>query len=324
MTERAFVLGHPVGHSKSPAMHNAVYRTCGLDWEYGLADCTTADEARAFLGQEDWRVLNVTMPYKPLALAVADAPSAAAQIAGGANVLIRDRVGRASVAGADTVGRVSAGADATERVFADNTDGAGCVSYLERCGARVQNARAVICGTGPTAVSIMHACACAGAASIVLLSRSAQRAADALARYAKALADCGSDASYFERMEALSYEEADGAIDAADIIIDATSLGMNPADPAPFDTALLHRNQVVLDVVYGHGETALVHAAREAGCRAFDGAGMLVGQAVETLHDMEKTLDDFELPSDFDAFAVMAAAAGFEQAGHLRSDRISE
>jgi len=291
MTEHAFVLGHPVGHSKSPAMHNAVYRAGGLDWEYGLADCATADEARAFLEQGDWRVLNVTMPYKPLALAIADAPSAAAQIAGGANVLIRDRTGR---------------------VFADNTDGAGCVSYLERCGARVQNARAAICGTGPTAVSIMHACACAGAASIALLSRSAEKAADALARYAKALADCGSDASISERMEALSYEGVAGAIDAADIIIDATPLGMKPADPAPFDTALLHENQVVLDVVYGHGETALVHDARNAGCRAFDGAGMLVGQAVETLRDMEKALDDFELPSGLDAFAVMAAAAGFE------------
>ena len=322
MTERAFVLGHPVGQSKSPAMHNAVYRACGLSWEYGLADCATADEARAFLEQGDWRVLNVTMPYKPLALAIADVPSAAAQIAGGANVLIRDRIGRVSVAGADAAGcasagadaagRASAGADAAGRVFADNTDGAGCMSYLERCGARVQNARAVICGTGPTAVSIMHACACAGAASIALLSRSAEKAADALARYAKALASCGSNASVSGRMEALSYEEAAGAIDAADIIIDATPLGMKPADPAPFDTALLHENQVVLDVVYGHGETALVHDARAAGCRAFDGAGMLVGQAVETLRDMEKALDDFELPSGFDAFAIMAAAAGFE------------
>ncbi len=312
MTERAFVLGHPVGHSKSPAMHNAVYQACGLDWEYELADCATADEARAFLEQGDWRVLNVTMPYKPLALAIADAPSAAAQIAGGANVLIRDRIGRAS-ADVDAAGRVFAdNTDAAGRVFADNTDGAGCVSYLERCGARVRNARAVICGTGPTAVSIMHACACAGAASIALLSRSAEKAADALARYAKALASCGSNASVSGRMEALSYEEAAGAIDAADIIIDATPLGMKPADPAPFDTALLHENQVVLDVVYGHGETALVHDARAAGCRAFDGAGMLVGQAVETLRDMEKALDDFELPSGFDAFAIMAAAAGFE------------
>lgn len=294
MTEHAYVLGHPVAHSKSPSMHNAVYRACGFDWEYGLADCASADEARAFLMHGDWRLLNVTMPYKPLALEAADAPSAAAQIVSGANVLIRDADGC---------------------VFADNTDGAGCVSYLQRCGVQIRGARVCVCGTGPTAISVMHACACVGAGSVVLLSRDMQRAAAALERYARALANSGNVGARPERMKAFPYETADGAIGAADIIIDATSLGMNAGDPAPFDTALLRKGQVVLDVVYGHGETALVRAARTAGCIAFDGAGMLVGQAVETLRDMEKMLGNFELPADFDAFGIMAAAAGFDGLG---------
>ncbi len=291
MTEHAFVLGHPVAHSKSPAMHNAVYRACGFDWDYGLADCATVDQARAFLSQDDWRVLNITMPYKPLALDAADAPSAAARIVGGANVLIRDQSGR---------------------TFADNTDGAGCVSYLRRCDAKIQDARVVVCGTGPTALSILHACACAQAGDAVLLSRDARRAIDALTRYTEALADSGGAASNPECVRALSYDDARGEIAAADIVIDATSLGMNDGDPAPFDTALLHDGQVVLDVVYGHGETALVRAARMAGCTVFDGAGMLVGQAVETLRDMEQVLDGFKLPAGFDAFSTMAAAAGFD------------
>ncbi len=80
-----------------------------------------------------------------------------------------------------------------------------------------------------------------------------------------------------------SYATSRQAIAGADIIIDATPLGMKAGDPAPFDTALLSANQTVFDVVYGHGETALARAARAAGCRFFDGAGMLVGQAVVTV-----------------------------------------
>ena len=55
--------------------------------------------------------------------------------------------------------------------------------------------------------------------------------------------------------------------------ISATPLGMKPKDPAPFDTDLLSCGQTVFDVVYGHGETALIAAARATGCAAYDGAG---------------------------------------------------
>ena len=63
-----------------------------------------------------------------------------------------------------------------------------------------------------------------------------------------------------------SYATSRQAIAGADIIIDATPLGMREGDPAPFDTALLSADQTVFDVVYGHGETALARAARAAGC----------------------------------------------------------
>ena len=286
MTAHSSVLGHPVAHSKSPAMHNALYRACGLDWEYGLADYATESEARAFLARGDWRVLNITMPYKPLALEAADVPSAAAQIVGGANVLIRDGSGA---------------------LLADNTDGAGCVAYLQRCGVRVEGARVSVCGTGPTAISIMHACACAQASGIVLFGRDALRTAAALERYAERLHD-----GMPSRISARAYGDFPEGIEASDITIDATSLGMHAGDPAPFDTGLLHAGQGVLDVVYGHGETALARAARAAGCTVFDGAGMLVGQAVETVRDMEELLDDFPVPEDLDVFGIMAAGAGFD------------
>ena len=289
MTAHAYVLGHPIAHSKSPAMHNAAYRALGIDWDYALADCETESEAQGFLENGDWSACNVTMPYKPLALRAADQATSAARIAGGANVLVR---------GADGM------------LHADNTDGVGCVSYLQRCGVRFDGAHAAVCGTGPTAVSIMHALVDAGVCGVALLSRDAKRAEDALARCAGEMGESSG------RARACAYGDAQEIVRAADVVVDATPLGMHEGDPAPFDTAWLSSGQVVFDVVYGHGLTALMQAARESGCRAFDGAGMLVAQAVETVRDIAEITGAFSIPADVDVFAIMAQVAGFDHVVH--------
>ena len=112
-----------------------------------------------------------------------------------------------------------------------------------------------------------------------------------------------------------SYATSRQAIAGADIIIDATPLGMKAGDPAPFDTTLLSADQTVFDVVYGHGETALARAARAAGCRFFDGAGMLVGQAVVTVGILRDITGEaaLDIPED-ELFRLMADAAGFNLA----------
>ena len=280
-----YVLGHPVAHSKSPAMHNAAYRALGLDWEYGLADCASESEALAFMRERAWRAINVTMPYKPLALAVASESSAAARLAQGANALV----------------------NWGDKAHADNTDGKGLVFYLHRSGVSLENARVVVCGTGPTSLAIMHECAEAGARHVALLGRSATKADRTLQAYREL---AGASASV-TRLSAGSYDENATAIQEATLIVDATPLGMRPHDPAPFDTSLLVSGQVVFDVVYGHDETALVHAARKAGCKAHDGEGMLVAQAVETVKFIAETTGEFAIPEHVDLFDVMAEAAGF-------------
>lgn len=306
--EKLFLLGHPIGHSKSPAMHNAAYRALGLDWEYALEDLATAAEAQAFLAECSWIACNVTMPYKPLAYEASRMRSAAATLAQGANVLVKTRDG----------------------LVADNTDGMGCVSYLERCGISFTGAQVVVCGTGPTSRAIMHASAVAGASAVVLMGRDADRAKRTVAAYAEQLGQVvkapidGLAFNDAARMEALryaadctqfagtSYEMGKDALAAADLIVDATSLGMSPDDPAPFDVGLLRQGQVVFDVVYGHGETALMAAAHEVGCQAFNGEGMLVAQAVETVRDIAEATGAFEIPPSVDLFDVMARAAGFD------------
>lgn len=304
--EKLYVLGHPVAHSKSPVMYNAVYPRLGLNWHYGLMDCATVEEAEAFLKARDFLSINITMPYKPHALAAATSCAASAKLAKGANVLVRKG----------------------EALIAYNTDGQGCVSYLERCGVSFNGARVVVCGTGPTSLAILHAAAQAGAAEVALLGRDAAKAQAVLDEYLHLFGQLAQAAfdlpapnekhrSFRETFEqtafaAGSYAGEQGRIAAADVIVDATPLGMNPGDPAAFDTSLLHEGQTVFDVVYGHGETALAKAAREAGVRFIDGPGMLVGQAVATVR-IVCDLAGVDCPlSDDEIFAVMAQAAEFD------------
>ena len=286
MAKNLFVLGHPVAHSKSPAMHNAAYRALGLDWEYGLVDCADEVSAQARLDADDWLACNITMPWKPLACAFADVRSVEVNLAHGANVLVRHE----------------------GVVHADNTDGKGCVAYLRRCGVSFEGASVCVCGTGPTSLAILHACVKAGAGRASLLGRDVAKARQVLEGYRSHAAD-----SKAVRLEACTYaDEGLEALAASDVILDATPLGMKPGDPAPFDVSALSAGQVVFDVVYGHGETALMAAARAAGCAAYDGAGMLVAQAVETVCDIARITGTFEIPVDIDLFAVMAQAAGFD------------
>lgn len=303
--ENLYILGRGISHSKSPAMYNALYEKLGLPWEYDFADIPTVEEAESFLRARDFLSINITTPYKPEAYEAADFKAATAQLAKGVNLLVNK--------------------DGT--LVGYNVDGQGCVAYLEREGVVFKDEHVVICGTGPTSLSILHACAQAGACEVLLLGRDKDRAARVISRYLDDYHHLASTAidlpsatdghlSFVQAYEKAdfkygSYATSKQAIAAADIIIDATSLGMNPGDPAPFDTSLLNSSQVVMDTVYGHGTTAMVASARRAGCRTFDGAGMLVAQAVISATIVcEIAGIDLKLSFD-DMFDLMWKAAEF-------------
>ncbi|WP_251178460.1 shikimate dehydrogenase family protein [Adlercreutzia agrestimuris] len=305
-SQNLYLLGHPISHSKSPVMYNAVYEKLGLAWQYGLADVPTKAEAEAFLAARDFLSLNITTPYKPQAFEAATAKAASAKLALGANVLVNHN----------------------DELIAFNTDGRGCVAYLERSGFSFSGAKVVVCGTGPTALAILHECAAAGAAQVTLLGRNKTRTHDILNAYVERLQNLAyatidlppAQAGYRSLRQIYkeptlkfgTYESSKNALSSADLIINATPCGMQKDDGAPFDTELLRANQVVFDCVYGHGETALVAGARKHDCVAYDGAGMLVAQAVATvgivcdIAGVNLTLSDDEL------FNLMAAAAGFD------------
>jgi shikimate dehydrogenase len=303
--QHLYIVGHPVGHSKSPVMYNKLFHDLGLTWSYDFKDIDTSAQADVFLQSKDYLAVNVTTPYKPNAYQCAQTRAASAKIAAGVNMLVN----RSGV------------------LVGFETDGTGCIRDLERIYGPVAGADIVICGTGPTSRAIAYAAALAGAERVSLIGRSVDRSRSILQQLADTWRDLAytsvdlpasssGQLSFKEAYEAVTfrcggYATSAQALHNADIIIDATPLGMKANDPAPFDTSVLRSDQLVYDVVYGHGETALIAAAQACGCHAMTGQGMLVAQAVENATMLLNVEGVSNVPSWDEMFALMADAAGF-------------
>lgn len=283
------LIGDPVAHSLSPAMHNALYEELAKvkwpfsKWRYTAVRCIDEEEARYqidFVRTGRYRGMNITMPYKRLAFECADYADSSVIAAGGANVLVRDE---------------------NLKLCAYNTDGLGAISAIERTmDASIGGMRVLVCGTGPTSLTIATAGAQKGAAEVMLASRSESRAQSRARQVQGCL-----DAAQARAVRGVSYDEAQGAAGEMDVIVDATPRGMNPGDEAIIDTACLHSGQVVLDTVYAHGDTALLAGARLQGATAMDGLEMLVEQAALSV---EIWADAMALPIAADRDVMRRAA----------------
>lgn len=247
------LIGYPVAHSLSPVMHAAAYEELDLPWRYGLHDVPTPSEAERFIEQaafEGFSGLNVTMPYKRLALTHATVTDPAARGAGGANVLTF----------------------CDGEVFASNTDGSGIVAALAgEGGLPASGASFLVCGTGPTAGAACTALIASGASLVFCMSRSV----GAARRFVSGLS--------LDRAVPTTYGEASDIMAQVDGIVDATPVGMQAGDVSVLPAAGFSSRHVVLDMVYGHGVTDLVRVASQAGARTLDGVGVLVEQAALTI-----------------------------------------
>ena len=252
-TKLAGVIGWPLDHSLSPAMHNAVYGELGLDWVYlplpvsdevGLRRVVAAIRALPFVG------FNITMPYKTAMIDLCDEVAMAAKMAGAVNAV-------QCVDG---------------RLIGYNTDGRGLVESLELdTGITLEGKRVVLLGAGGAAGAALVAFELGKADDVVVVNRDIIRAEELVARIEPHLRNA--------RIRTLASEAAEQAVGFADLIVNATSLGMRRGDPSPIPVEWLHSGQVVFDMVYGAPEaTALVQGARSAGATAVDGLGMLVAQ----------------------------------------------
>jgi shikimate dehydrogenase len=242
-TRVAGVIGDPIVHSASPRIHNAAYAALGLDWIYVAFRVAPgrAGDALAGAGALGIAGLNVTMPHKADAARTCDELSAAATRLGAVNtVVVRDG-----------------------RLVGDSTDGPGFLRALADEEIDPGGLSVVLFGAGGAARAIAGALGDVGARVTV-----AARREDAAAS-AAALVPGGT---------AVALDRADLAIETADIVVNATPLGMREELP-PFDVGRLGSSQVVVDTVYEPSETPLLAAARARGARVVNGLGMLVHQA---------------------------------------------
>jgi shikimate dehydrogenase len=242
-TRVAAVIGDPVRHSLSPVVHNAAFAALGLDWTYlafpvPAGRAADAVAAMRVLGIEG---LSVTMPHKADIVASLGRCTAAAGALGAVNCVVRE--------GDDLVGH--------------NTDGAGFVDSLRVDeGIDPAGRRVVVIGAGGAARAVIRSLADAGVAEVVVVNRSADRAAVAV-RLAGAIGRIGTVQD----------------VTTADLVVNATSLGMGADTRLPVPAELLRPEQVVVDLVYQPLRTPLVEAAEAAGAHAVGGVGMLVHQA---------------------------------------------
>ena len=241
------VIGYPVAHSMSPLLHNTAFNELGLDWVSLGFPVVPGHAAVALAGARALGVrgLSVTMPHKEEAATAADDLAAEASRLGVVNCLVAVDGGWRG----------------------ENTDGAGFVNALAH-GDRFlpSGARCLVVGAGGAARAVIAALGDAGAAEVVVVNRTAERARTAalLAGAAGRVGEAG---------------EAGGC----DLVVNATPAGMGDVvdGPAswPVDPVLLRSGQVVVDLVYHPLVTPWLAAAAKQGAITCNGLGMLVHQA---------------------------------------------
>jgi len=259
---RLAVLGYPVSHSRSPAMHNAALAELGLvgEWSYEAIEVAPdAFEARVrAMPAEGFVGANVTVPHKGAALALADELSETAREVGAANTLVFS-AGAPPEANAQTGG---AGATAVE-VRAENTDAEG---FLRSLRTSPTGARALVLGAGGGARAVVWALLREGA-EVAVWNRTELRSQHLC-----------------EELGGVTIAEPNPG--AYELIVNTTAVGLAGEDPfveLPLSAAGFSPAQTVVDMVYGGEPTALLRAAEAAGATTVDGIEILVQQGAISL-----------------------------------------
>lgn len=246
------LIGHPVSHSLSPAMHNAAFEADGLDFAYVCLDVDPDDLPVAVRGAAALKLrgFNITMPHKRAMVPLVDELDEGARISGAVNTVVIEA--------------------STLRGY--NTDGGGMVVACREAGIELSGRSVLIVGAGGAAAAIAVAFGEAGIGELHIANRSADRAAELRDK----LRGAG-----MEKVEVHPSEALGEAVLEAEVVVNATSLGMKDGDPLPIPAEILDGGKAVCDAVYRPGtETQLVRLARERGARIVAGDRMLLYQGV--------------------------------------------
>lgn len=257
-TKLSGVIGWPVAHTLSPAMQNAAFHEMKLPWVYLPLPVENALDVPQVIGA--MRALpfvgfNVTMPYKRLVLELCDEVAALARLAGAVNTV-----------------HIQDGA-----LVGYNTDGRGLLASLEEEAGLIPEGRTfTMLGSGGAAGAALAAMVLAGAARVTVVSRDASHARELVERIRPHARDT--------ELVALGAGPQNGpAFIEADVVVNATPVGMAAGDPLPVNPHWLHAGQIVCDMIYAPLRTRLLDEAARAGATAVGGIGMLVHQGAMAL-----------------------------------------
>ncbi len=236
------LIGHPVEHSLSPAMHNSAYEHLGLNYCYIALPVHPDSLTRAVEGIRalSFRGVNVTVPHKEMVIQSLEEVDDEALFIGAVNTVVNN----------------------DGRLKGYNTDGRGFIRSLEEEKLHYKDKRIMVLGTGGAARAVCYYLA-KEASELYLYDIDIEKAR----ALASDLSDLGG--------KVFQAESTEKAADA-DIIINATPLGLRPTDPIPINEGLMAPDMKVIDLIYW--DTPLLVAAKDAGCTVMNGLGMLLWQ----------------------------------------------
>ena len=259
------ILGSPISHSISPAMHNEAFRLLNLNYAYLAFEADEAAFERAVdgltaLNAAGW---NCTMPLKRLMYERADELSDAALLSGAVNTVVnRDGI-----------------------LYGDNTDGYGFMKSMAEAGFQARGTHITLLGSGGAAAAILAQAALDGAASIDVFARSGSASTRLIEEEIRRIQKkCSCSLALYDLADSAQLKKS---LAESQALINATSVGMAPHTDASLipDASWLHPQLTVGDVIYNPRETLLLKTAREAGCRAFNGMYMLLHQGARAFQD---------------------------------------
>lgn len=250
------LLGDPVAHSKSPLMHNTACQLLGLDYAYLAFQVTAGNLPRAveglkLLGARGW---NLTMPLKNAMVPLVDELTDAARLSGSINTVINDN----------------------GRLIGHTTDGVGFMDSAKEAGVDLIGKDMVLLGAGGAASSIVVQAALDGVKSIHVFKRqnASWNSTEAFLTNIASETGCSITLEDIRDKQTLK-----NRIDATDLLVNATNVGMAPdVDASPIDADLLYPTLPVCDIIYNPMQTKLLKEASAIGCPTFNGLYMLLFQ----------------------------------------------
>jgi shikimate dehydrogenase len=264
------VYGFPIRHSASPTMHNAAFAALGLNWRYLAFEVHPDNLRAAIVGAKAMQFagLNLTVPHKLLALGMVDALDVSAKIWGAVNTIRFE--GRTSKSDWLSLREFNQEPPVEIRTQGFNTDAEGLLNSLrEDLGIELRGKKVLLLGIGGAGRTAALKLASENVSELFLVNRTFSKVLEVQQEIKK---------NFPSVYVGNGYPKTE-----VDLVINATSLGLQTDDVSPLDEKQfsLKQTRAVYDMIYNPVETALLKAAKAAGCRASNGLGMLLHQGAK-------------------------------------------